>query len=77
MKQDKELSQREKVVNMLFTFGECNNLWAIKHYIWRMSDIIFRLRQEGWQIEGEFLKDKKGKQTKVFNYYLPSSRKNG
>jgi hypothetical protein len=72
-----KLSNRQKVINMLSVHGECNNLYCLKHGIWRLSDIIFRLKGEGWQIGGEFLKDKKGKQTKVFNYYLPSSRNNG
>jgi hypothetical protein len=72
---EKQLSQSQKVVNMLSEFGEVSNLWAIKHYILRLSDIIFRLRQQGWQIEGEFLKDKNGKITKIFNYKLSKSKR--
>lgn len=72
---DKELSQSQKVINMLSEFGEVSNLWAIKHYILRLSDIIFRLRQQGWQIEGEFLKDKNGRITKIYNYKLSKSHK--
>lgn len=70
-----KLSNKTKIINMLTVHGECNNLYALKHGIWRLSDVIFRLRNEGWIIDGEFLKDKKGKQTKVFNYYLPHLRK--
>ena len=71
---DKKLSNKQKVINMLSVHGQINNLYALKHGIWRLSDVIFRLKREGWTIGGEFLMDKKGKQTKVFNYYLPSSR---
>jgi hypothetical protein len=72
---EKQLSQSQKVINMLSEFGEVSNLWAIKHYILRLSDIIFRLRQQGWQIEGEFLRDSKGRLTKIYNYKLSKSRK--
>lgn len=70
-----KLSNKTKIINMLSVHGQVNNLYALRHGIWRLSDVIFHLRNEGWIIEGEFIKDKKGKPTKVFNYYLPHIKK--
>ncbi len=72
---ERQLTQYTKIRNMLSVHGEVNNLWAINHGIWRLSEYIRRLRDEGWCIDREYMIDKKGKKTHVSNYKLSKSKK--
>jgi len=62
--------QEDKVLAKLKTDGEVSNLWAIRNNIWRLGAIIHRLRAKGYDFQGGYLLDKKGKLTKVYNYKL-------
>lgn len=52
-------TQIEHIRKKLLKEGYVTNLYAINHHIWRLSDIIFRLRGEGMEIETIY-KNKKG-----------------
>ena len=58
-KQEKRISQKQKVIMQLEEYGEVNNYWAIHNYILRLGAIIFTLRDEGWKIKGDFSKTEK------------------
>ena len=45
------MSQKEIIKQKLEKEREVNNLDCINHGIWRLSDIILRLRKEGMTIE--------------------------
>lgn len=66
----KKQSQKETIKNILLKKGKVNNFDAImKLGIWRLSSIIKNLRDEGMEIEGEFMV-KNRKQTKIYQYNL-------
>lgn len=57
-------SQKEIVLNQLYKKGHVSNFWAIENYILRLGDIIFRLKNEGYDIEGDFAKNIKNFRSK-------------
>lgn len=61
------MTQKERVKGQLRTYGQISNFDAIHNYMLRLGDIIFRLRKEGWEIEGNF---GEGKDRKNFVYKL-------
>jgi len=54
-------SQKEIIKSKLEKEGEVTNLWAIQNGMWRLGDIIFRLRGEGLNIETIFMEEGVGK----------------
>lgn len=65
-----KISQKEKVTVELQFNKQVNNLWAIRNHIWRLGAIICELKKDGYSFQGEYLRNKKGKLTKVYNYKL-------
>ena len=65
----KKETQKNWVIGCLLVDGKVNNLQAIKKGVWRLSDIIFKLRNEGHDISGDFI-IKKGVRTKIYEYTL-------
>lgn len=66
----KKYSQKETIKNILLKKGKINNFDAImKLHVWRLGAVICELREDGMEIEGEFLV-KNGKQTKIYQYNL-------
>jgi len=65
-----KLTQEQRIINKLKSDGEVSNLWAIRNSIWRLGAIICDLKKKGYDFQGEYLRDKKGKLTKVYNYKL-------
>lgn len=64
------MSQEEKVLNHLKKHGEITSWTAIMDYgITRLSARIFRLREQGYQIETEIVCKKKGEETVRFARY--------
>ena len=53
-------SQRLFVIDRLNKTGMISRNYCLSKYISRLSDIIFRLKQAGWEIEGETKKTKNG-----------------
>lgn len=51
-------TQIRRVVSVLEEKGEVNNFWAFHNYILRLGAIIYVLRQRGWEIHGQFGKQK-------------------
>ncbi len=45
------MSQKKLIKQILEDKGEVDNLWCIQNGIWRLGDIIFRLRNEGLNIK--------------------------
>lgn len=70
-----KLSQKDRVLCHLHTFGEITSWEAIKEYgITRISAVIFNLRKEGWYIENEWVttKNRYGDDVRYVNYKLIS-----
>lgn len=64
------MSQEEKVLNHLKAHGEITSWTAIMDYgITRLSARIFKLREQGYQIETEIVCKKKGEETVRFARY--------
>lgn len=69
----KKQSQKEMVLNQLYKKGYVSNFWAIENYILRLGDIIFKLKNEGLDIEGDYAKNIsnfKSKEEKNWVYIL-------
>ncbi len=62
-------TQKEIVLEKLEKEGKITNLWCIQHGIWRLSDVILHLRNEGHEIVTEYNTEKVGKNC---HYYLKS-----
>ena len=62
-------TQRQIVIDKLEQDGEVSNLWAIQNYILRLGAIIHGLRQEGWELEGKFGKERGEERANWKNYY--------
>lgn len=58
-------SQKQIVWEKLRNDGEITNLWAIQNHIWRLGAVIKVLRDEGKQIDGDYLRG-----TKNFQYTI-------
>lgn len=65
----KKPTQKEVVENMLREHGEVDNFWAFHNYILRLGAIIHTLRQEGWEIEGMYGKERGFDRAFHKNYY--------
>jgi hypothetical protein len=48
-----EQTQREWVINELNKHGEVSRNDALANYISRLSDIIFKLKKQGWEFDTE------------------------
>jgi len=48
------ISQKQRVLDKLNKDGVVDNFWAFHSYILRLGAIIFTLRQEGMNIDGDF-----------------------
>lgn len=59
------MTQRKRVEEKLRRDGEVTNLWAITNGMWRLGDIIHRMRADGWDIHGDYVEG-----TKNFQYTL-------
>lgn len=57
----KQKSQRSIILNRLIKYKQVSTVWAIKHYILRLSDIIFKLRKNGYIIKTIAIKNKTNK----------------
>lgn len=64
--EDRE-TQKQQVIDELRENGVVDNFWAIHNYILRLSDIIFRLKKDGWVFDGMF---GTGQNKKNYYYYL-------
>ena len=58
------MSNKQTVKNILERDGEITNFWCIENRILRLSDIIFRLKNEGMEIETEYKGSKGNKNCK-------------
>ena len=47
-------TQKEIVLEKLKKEGKVTNFWAFNNYILRLGDIIFRLRNEGYNITTKY-----------------------
>jgi hypothetical protein len=65
-----KLTQQEIVEMRLKRYGQINNLWAMNNGIWRLSHVILLLRDKGLKIDGEYLPNADGGQSKIYNYKL-------
>ena len=63
---ENKMSQKQLIKQKLLEKGEVDNLWCINNGIWRLSDIILRLRNDGLNIVTEYHPE----QTKVCKYRL-------
>lgn len=63
------MTQKETIKTKLNKLGKTDNLWAINNNIWRLSHVIYLLRNEGMKITQSF-KIIKGKKTKIAEYTL-------
>jgi hypothetical protein len=59
-------SQEQWVIDRLLQTGEVSRNGALQNYISRLGAIIFNLKQNGWEIKGEWRKEEHGKD---FVYY--------
>lgn len=66
----KKPTQEQIVTMRLNRYGQINNLWAINNGMWRLGAIICELRKKGMKIEGEYLPNADGGQSKIYNYTL-------
>ena len=67
------LSQKDRIMAHLWDYGEITSWEAIKEYgITRLSDLIYKLRNEGWNIENEWehTKNRYGDSVKYVRYKL-------
>ena len=64
-----KISQKDTIKEKLIKEGKTDNQWAMKNYIWRLSHVIYLLRNEGMKITQSF-KVVKGKKTKIAEYTL-------
>lgn len=65
------MSQKNRVKRILLNEGEISRNTCIRElYITRLSDIIFRLKKEGWKFKEEFRKYEHGVD---YVYYLVES----
>ena len=61
------ISQKEKILNHLKKFGSITQLEAINLYWdWRLSDKIYRLKKDGYNIKTETLKVKRADKTDAY-----------
>jgi hypothetical protein len=47
------MTQKEKVIQQLESYGAVENVWAVHNYILRLGAIIHELKQEGWVFDEE------------------------
>lgn len=67
------LSQKDRIMIHLHDYGEITSWEAIKEYgITRLSDLIYKLRNQGWNIENEWehTKNRYGDKVKFVRYKL-------
>ena len=65
------MSQKEQIKKILLSQGEITRNVAIRElYITRLSDIVFKLKAEGWDIKGE---DRPYEHGLDYVYYLVKS----
>lgn len=62
----KMITQEQRVLEQL-NKGGITNVWAVNHYILRLSARIKELRDRGYNIDGHFIK-RNNRKTKVFEY---------
>jgi hypothetical protein len=60
-------TQQDIVLEKLIREGEVSNKWAIFNGIWRLGAVIHQIRQQGFNIVGEF-EIINGRKTKMFKY---------
>ena len=61
------------ILKHLKRYGKINQLKAIERYgTWRLADVIYRLRNDGWDIDTveKVVKTRYGKKVKVAEYRL-------
>lgn len=63
-------SQLQLVKKQLLETGQVSRNWCLQNYISRLSALVLLLKEDGFEIEGEFVKTPKGKD---FIYKLKSS----
>ena len=65
------------ILNHLKRYGSINQLKALERYgTWRLADVIFRLREQGYKIrtEDKLVKTRYGKKVNVAVYRLITNR---
>ena len=62
-------TQKEIVLERMMKLGYIDNFYCIHNYILRLSDIIFRLRNEGMKIETKSGKELKKPKALHKNFY--------
>lgn len=62
-------TQKQIILEQLRQKGSVSNVWAINHFILRLSERIRELEMDGYEIERGY-EVKKGKKTKNFVYTL-------
>lgn len=61
------MTQKQRILNHLKKFGSITQLEAIKLYWdWRLSDKIYRLKKDGYNIKTETLKVKRADKTDAY-----------
>lgn len=61
------MTQKERILNHLKRFGSITQLEAINLYWdWRLSDKIYRLKKDGYDIKTETLKVKRADKTDAY-----------
>jgi helix-turn-helix protein len=63
-------TQRQQVLEKLKSDGEVSNVWAVQHHIFRLSERIRELKEEGYGIDAEYIPG-----TKTYEYTLNSRPK--
>ena len=63
-------TQDQRIREKLQKDGVISNIWAIDHYILRLSERIRELKEVGWNIKAGGFKKKNGKKTKEYEYFL-------
>jgi len=69
----KKLSQKARILKHLERYGKIDPLKAWTNYgVYRLSDVIFRLRKDGYEIEtgDKVVVNKYGEKCTVAEYYL-------
>ena len=64
--------KKQKVLQRAQKMGYVDNFWAFKHYILRLSAVVYELKEDGYDFEGKsgFIAGKQKKFHKNHYYYL-------
>ena len=62
-------TQHQVIREKLIKDGSISNVWAVNHYIFRLSERIRELVDKGWNFEKHYLK-RNGRRTNTYVYDL-------